>query len=35
MMTEIQLAYKDDGILELLEDYSKMLINNDETAHII
>ena len=32
MMTEIQLAYKDDGILELLEDYTNMLMRQDETA---
>ncbi|MCH4283704.1 MULTISPECIES: GNAT family N-acetyltransferase [Bacillota] len=31
-MTEIQLAYQDDGILELLEDYTNMLIQQDETA---
>ena len=28
-MTEIQLAYQDDGILELLEDYTnKIMIMN-------
>lgn len=31
-MTEIQLAYQDDGIVELLEEYTNMLMRQDKTA---